>query len=104
MGGLAMHRMGSILFLCLAASLTAAGQEALSKSAVGQSAQAQKDAPAMDESLSGGQYINRTAKLSLTLPADWVIDTNLRHSPTLLARLTTRHKLHLIEVTSEQHP
>ena len=33
-----MHRMASILFLCLAASLTAAGQEASSKSAAGQSA------------------------------------------------------------------
>ncbi len=97
-----MHRMASILFLCLAASLTAAGQEALSKSAVGQSAQAQKDAPAVDESVSGGQYINRTAKLSLTLPADWVIDTNLRHSPTMLARLSTRDKLSWIGVTREQ--
>src|SRR5260221_5314021 len=97
-----MHRMASILFLCLAASLTAAGQEALSKSAVGQSAQAQKDAPAVDESLSGGQYINRTANLSLTLPADWVIDTNLRHSPTMLARLSTRDKLSWIGVTREQ--
>jgi len=97
-----MHRMASILFLCLAASLTAAGQEALSKSAAGQSAQAQKDAPAVDESVSGGQYINRTAKLSLTLPADWVIDTNLRHSPTMLARLSTRDKLSWIGVTREQ--
>src|SRR5258708_22950360 len=33
-----MHRMASILFLCLAASLTAAGQEASSKSAAAQSA------------------------------------------------------------------
>jgi hypothetical protein len=35
-GGLAMHRMGSILFLLLAASLAAAGQEASSKAAAGQ--------------------------------------------------------------------
>jgi hypothetical protein len=97
-----MRRMASILFSFLAASLTAAGQEALSQSAAGQSAQAQKDAPAVDESLSAGQYINRTAKLSLTLPADWVIDTNLRHSPTMLARLSTRDKLSWIGVTREQ--
>jgi hypothetical protein len=35
-GGLAMHRMGSILFLLLAASLAATGQEASSKAATGQ--------------------------------------------------------------------
>ena len=37
-GGLAMHRMASILCLFLAANLIAAGQEASSKAAVGQSA------------------------------------------------------------------
>ncbi len=60
-----MRRMPSILFLFLAASLPAAGQEASSKAAAAQSAQAQKDAPAVDKSLSGGQYVNRTTKLSL---------------------------------------
>ncbi len=60
-----MRRMPSIPFLFLAASLSAVGQEASSKAAAAHSAEAQKDAPAVDKSLSGGQYVNRTAKLSL---------------------------------------
>src|SRR5260221_11163584 len=40
-----MHRRASILFLCLAASLTAAGQKASSKSAAGQSARTAPSPP-----------------------------------------------------------
>ncbi len=98
-----MHRIASILFLSLAATLPAAGQEPSSKGGAAPSTQAQKD-PAIDESLSGGQYINRAAKFSLTLPSDWIIDTEMPHGPTTLSWFSSLDKVSRLGVTRDQDP
>ncbi|HTA57420.1 MAG TPA: PsbP-related protein [Candidatus Baltobacteraceae bacterium] len=60
--------------------------------------------PKMDESLIGTQYLNRTAKFSLTLPQDWLIDPNLRNSPTTLAGLSSKDKMRFAMVIQEDYP
>ena len=61
-------------------------------------------APKMDESLNGLVYVNRTAKFTLTLPPDWVIAPELRHSPEMLAGLASRDKLRFLLVAQEEYP
>lgn len=60
--------------------------------------------PKMDETLTGTQYINRTGKFSLTLPADWSIDPNLRNSATTLAGLSSKDKMRFAMVIQEDYP
>lgn len=60
--------------------------------------------PKLDESLAGTQYINRTGKFSLTLPPDWLIDPNLRNSPTTLAGLSSKDKMRFAMVIQEDYP
>ena len=60
--------------------------------------------PKMDETLTGTQYLNRTGKFSLTLPPDWLIDTNLRNSPTTLAGLSSKDKMRFAMVIQEDYP
>jgi hypothetical protein len=43
------------------------------------------DAPKMDETLNGIQYINRTAKFTLALPPDWTIAADLHRAPDTVA-------------------
>ena len=96
------RRGSSVLFLFLAGGLSVAGQEVSSKGAAAQSATAQKDVLAIDESLNGSQYINRTAQFSLVLPPDWIINNEVRHSPSTLAWLSTPDKGNWVGVTKEQ--
>jgi hypothetical protein len=77
--------MISVLFLFLTGSLSVAGQEVSSKGAGAQSAAAQKDVLAIDESLNDSLSINRAAKFSLVLPPDWIINKEVRHSSSTLA-------------------
>jgi hypothetical protein len=67
---------------------------------VAQSASALK----VDESLNGLVYTNRTAKFTLTVPPDWVLTPELRHSPETLAALSSRDKLRFIMVAQEEYP
>ncbi len=56
----------------------------------------------MDESLNGSRYINRTARFSLALPSDWIINEQVHHSPSTLAWLSTPDKLNWVAVTRER--
>jgi hypothetical protein len=60
--------------------------------------------PKIDDILTGTQYMNRTAKFSLTLPPEWVIDPNLRNSPSTLAGLTSKDKMRFAMVVQEDYP
>jgi hypothetical protein len=63
-----------------------------------------KDAPpAIDEALNGTQYVNRTGKFSLTLPAGWVIDPDLPHSKAALAGLSSKDKMRFLMVVQEEY-
>lgn len=62
-----------------------------------------KDAPKIDETLLGTQYINKTGKFSLTLPPEWVIDPALPHSDTSLAGLSSRDKMRFLMVIQEEY-
>jgi hypothetical protein len=62
------------------------------------------DLPKIDETLNGIQYINRTAKFTLTLPTDWTVAADLRRSPDTVAALTSRDKMRYLVVTQEEYP
>jgi hypothetical protein len=65
---------------------------------------AKTEAPKMDEALNGIQYINRTAKFSLTLPPDWMIATDLHRAPETLTALSSRDKMRYLIVMQEEYP
>lgn len=65
---------------------------------------AKEDLPKIDEILTGTQYVNRTRKFSLTLPPEWMIDVNLRHSPGTFAGLTSKDKMRFAMVVQEEYP
>ena len=79
-----------------------AGQPASPAVAPGTTVKA--DALKVDEVLNGLQYTNRTAKFTLTVPPDWILAPELRHSPDTLAALTSRDKLRFIMVAQEEYP
>jgi hypothetical protein len=62
------------------------------------------DLPKIDETLNGTQYVNRTGKFSLTLPPDWVLREDLRHSPLTLAALGSKDKSRYAIVLREEYP
>ena len=67
-------------------------------------APAKVDLPKMDETLAGTQYVNRTAKFSLTLPPDWIIEPSLRRAASTLAAFTAKDKMRFAMVTQEEYP
>jgi len=67
-------------------------------------ATAKQTLPKIDEILTGTQYLNRTAKFSLTLPPEWAIDPSLRNSPSTLAGLTSKDKMRFAMVIQEDYP
>ena len=67
-------------------------------------AAAKQALPKMDETVIGTQYVNRTAKFSLTLPPEWVIDPNLRNSPSTLVGLSSKDKMRFAMVVQEDYP
>jgi len=69
-----------------------------------QASPAKADAPKMDESVNGLQYINRTAKFTLALPPDWMIATDLHRGPETLAALSSRDKMRFFVAMQEQYP
>lgn len=71
----------------------------------GEPTPAKVDAPkAIDESLNGVHYINRTGKFTLSVPSDWLIATELRKSPDTLAALSSRDKMQYLIVIQEDYP
>jgi hypothetical protein len=58
----------------------------------------------IDESLNGVQYVNRTAQFTLTVPPDWVLSPDLRHTPDALAALSSRDKMRYLAVIREDYP
>lgn len=67
-------------------------------------APAKLEAPKIDESLNGVQYINRSGKFVMTFPPDWVVSPELRRSPDTLAGLTSRDKMRFLMVIQEEYP
>ena len=67
-------------------------------------APAKLEAPKVDESLNGLQYINRTGKFAMTLPPDWVVTPEIRRSPDTLAGLASRDKTRFLLVVQEEYP
>jgi hypothetical protein len=65
---------------------------------------AKQDLPKIDETLSGTQYLNRTGKFSLTLPPEWKIDPDLRHSAGTFAGLSSKDKMRFAMVVQEEYP
>ena len=105
-----MPRIVSTFLLILAASLPAVAEDIITASFQGnnpgnapKATTAETHAPTIDESLDDTQYNNGTAKFSLTFPSDWIIDSNLRHSPTTPAWLSSRDKLSWFGVGREQN-
>jgi hypothetical protein len=60
-------------------------------------------APKVDESLQGTQYVNRTGKFSLTLPAGWKINRSAIHLSTTLAGLSSQDDMRFLIVTQEDY-
>ena len=61
-------------------------------------------APKVDESLQGVHYLNKTAKFSLTVPQEWVIDPDIRRAPETLTVLSSRDKTRFLMVMQEEYP
>ena len=59
--------------------------------------------PTVDEALNGTQYVNRTGKFSLTLPAGWVINPDLPHSKAVVAGLSSQDKMRFLMVVQEEY-
>ena len=67
------------------------------------SSAAPKDAALkMDESLRGTQYLNNTAKFSLTVPTDWKIAQE-KHATPVVAALSSHDDLRFLLVTQEEY-
>jgi len=69
-----------------------------------EAAAAKQELPKIDETLVGTQYLNRTGKFSLTLPTEWKIDPDLRHSPGTFAGLSSKDKMRFAMVIQEEYP
>jgi hypothetical protein len=76
-----------------------------SANATPESTPVKADAPrAVDESILGGRYLNKTGKFSLTLPQEWVINPDIRRAPETLAVLSSRDKMRFLLVMQEEYP
>lgn len=67
-------------------------------------ASAKKDGPPnIDDSLRGTQYINKTGRFSLTLPADWKINRNGIHLSSTVAGLCSQDDMRFLVVSQEEY-
>ena len=65
---------------------------------------AKKDAPVIDDSLVGTQYVNRSAKFTLTLPPDWKINPSIGHSSAAsIAGLSSRDDMRFLIASREEY-
>jgi hypothetical protein len=72
--------------------------------AAAEASPAKLDLPNIDETLQGAQYINRTGKFTLTVPAEWMINTDLKRGADTLAALSSRDKTRYLLVIREEYP
>ena len=66
-------------------------------------APAKNELPKIDESLKGTEYVNRTEKFSLALPAEWKVNPALRASPDVIAALSSSDDLRYLLVVNETY-
>jgi len=66
-------------------------------------APAKTELPKIDESLKGTEYVNRTEKFSLSLPAEWKVNPALRASPDVIAALSSSDDLRYLLVVNETY-
>jgi len=65
---------------------------------------AAKDAPPnIEESLRGTQYVNKTGKFTLTVPADWKIDAKHPRSAPVVTVLSSQDNMRYLSVTQEEY-
>jgi hypothetical protein len=64
---------------------------------------AKTEVPKFDEVLRGTQYMNRTAKFSLTVPPDWKINRNAIHLATTLTGLSSQDNMRFLIVSQEEY-
>ena len=69
-----------------------------------ETAAVKQDLPKIEEALNGTQYVNRTGNFSLTLPPEWIINGDLRHSAATLAGLSSKDKMRFALVVQEEYP
>jgi len=69
-----------------------------------ETAVAKQELPKIDETLTGTQYVNRTGKFSLSMPAEWTINAELRRAPSTLAGLSSKDKTRFAMVVQEEYP
>jgi len=62
-----------------------------------------REGPAIDDSLQGTQYVNRSGKFALTLPPDWRINANLSKAPATIAALSSRDDMRYVLVSREEY-
>jgi hypothetical protein len=67
-------------------------------------APAKTELPKIDESLKGTEYVNRTEKFSLSIPAEWRINAALRVSPDVITALSSNDDLRYLIVVNETYP
>lgn len=65
---------------------------------------AKMDVQKVDESLQGVRYLNKTAKFSLAVPQEWVINQDLRRAPGTFTVLNSRDKMRFLMVSQEDYP
>jgi hypothetical protein len=59
--------------------------------------------PNIEDSLRGTQYVNKTGKFSLTLPANWKINRNSIHLSTTVAGLSSQDDMRYLIVSQEEY-
>ena len=62
-----------------------------------------REGPAIDDSLQGTQYVNRSGKFAMTLPPDWRINPNLSKAPATIAALSSRDDMRYVLVSREEY-
>src|SRR6267154_290259 len=60
-------------------------------------------APSIEESLRGTQYVNKTGKFTLTVPADWKIDAKQPRSAPIVTILASHDDMRFLSVTQEEY-
>jgi hypothetical protein len=64
---------------------------------------AKDDAPVIEESLRGTQYVNTTGKFTLTVPPDWKIDTKFPRTSVIVTVLSSHDNMRFLTVTQEEY-
>jgi hypothetical protein len=60
-------------------------------------------APSIEESLLGTQYVNKTGRFTLTVPADWKIDPKFPRSSPIVTVLSSHDNMRFLTVTQEEY-